>query len=137
MPDICFYFQVHQPYHLRHYRVFDIGTGTGYFDDEANRSILRRVADKCYIPANRLLAEAIRGSHGRFRVAMSLSGVLTGRNILPQPERPPGPGGVPGPGLAARGDAGAAFRPPADRLPQYRAHLQRRDRAAGVPARLR
>ncbi|MEO6058070.1 MAG: glycoside hydrolase family 57 protein [Gemmatimonadales bacterium] len=76
MPDICFYFQVHQPYRLRHYRVFDIGTGTGYFDDEANRSILRRVADKCYIPANRLLAEAIRGSNGRFRIAMSLSGVL-------------------------------------------------------------
>jgi alpha-amylase len=76
MPDICFYFQVHQPYRLRRYRVFDIGTGTGYFDDEANRDILRRVADKCYIPTNRLLADAIRSSGGRFRVAMSLSGVV-------------------------------------------------------------
>src|SRR3990172_2096447 len=76
MPDICFYFQVHQPYRLRRYRVFDIGTGTRYFDDEANRGILRRVADKCYLPTNRLLTEAIRRSGGRFRVAMSLSGVL-------------------------------------------------------------
>ena len=76
MPDICFYFQVHQPYRLRRYRVFDIGTGTGYFDDDANRGILRRVADKCYLPATRLLAEAIRRSEGRFRVALSLSGVL-------------------------------------------------------------
>jgi alpha-amylase len=76
MPDICLYFQVHQPYRLRRYRVFDIGTGTGYFDDEANRGILRRVADKCYLPANRLLADAIRRSDGRFRIAMSLSGVL-------------------------------------------------------------
>jgi alpha-amylase len=76
MPDICFYFQVHQPHRLRRYRVFDIGTGAGYFDDETNRSILRRVADKCYLPANRLLADAIRRSGGEFKVAMSLSGVL-------------------------------------------------------------
>jgi alpha-amylase len=76
MPDICFYFQVHQPYRLRRYRVFDIGTDASYFDDEANRGILRRVADKCYIPANRLLTEAIRRSGGGFRIAMSLSGVL-------------------------------------------------------------
>jgi len=76
MPDICFYFQVHQPYRLRRYRVFDIGTGAGYFDDAANRAILRRVADKCYLPTNRLLADAIRRSDGRFRIAMSLSGVL-------------------------------------------------------------
>jgi alpha-amylase len=76
MPDICFYFQVHQPYRLRRYRVFDIGTGAGYFDDQANRDILRRVADKCYLPTNRLLADAIRRSDGRFRIAMSLSGVL-------------------------------------------------------------
>ena len=76
MPDICFYFQVHQPYRLRRYRVFDIGSDTTYFDDEANRTILRRVADKCYIPANRLLTDAIRQSEGRFRIAMSLSGVL-------------------------------------------------------------
>ncbi len=76
MPDICFYFQVHQPYRLRPFKVFDIGTAAGYFDDDANRAILRRVADKCYLPSNRLLAEAIRRSDGRFRVAMSLSGVL-------------------------------------------------------------
>jgi alpha-amylase len=76
MPDICFYFQVHQPYRLRPYRVFDIGSGAGYFDDQGNRNIIRRVADKCYIPANRVLADAIRRSGGRFRVAMSLSGVV-------------------------------------------------------------
>jgi alpha-amylase len=76
MPDICFYFQVHQPYRLRRYRVFDIGSGTSYFDEHTNRAILRRVADKCYLPATRLLTDAIRRSDGRFRVALSLSGVL-------------------------------------------------------------
>ena len=76
MPEICFYFQVHQPYRLRRYRVFDVGSETSYFDDDANRQILRRVAEKCFIPTNLLLAEAIRQSGGQFRIAMSLSGVL-------------------------------------------------------------
>jgi alpha-amylase len=76
MPDLCLYCQVHQPYRLRRYRVFDIGTDAEYFDHDSNRSILRRVSDKCYLPTNRLLTEAIERSGGRFRLAMSLSGVL-------------------------------------------------------------
>ena len=76
MPDICLYAQVHQPYRLRHFRLFDIGTGAGYFDDELNRNIVRRVADKCYVPANRLLTELIRRGEGEFRLALSLTGTL-------------------------------------------------------------
>jgi alpha-amylase len=76
MPDICLYAQVHQPWRLRRYRVFDIGSDEAYFDDELNARLLRRVAEKCYLPANRLLAEQIRASDGRFRLALSLSGTL-------------------------------------------------------------
>lgn len=76
MTDICIYAQVHQPFRLRQYRLFDIGTDTEYFDDESNRRLLRRVADKCYLPANRLLTDLIRNSGGRFKVALSLSGSL-------------------------------------------------------------
>jgi alpha-amylase len=76
MPELCLYCQVHQPYRLGRYRVFDIGTGAGYFDGDANRAILRRVADQCYLPANRLLREMIERSDGRFRLALSLSGTL-------------------------------------------------------------
>ena len=76
MPDVCLYFEVHQPYRLRRFRVFDIGGGQDPFADEENRRILRRVADKCYGPANALLADLIRRSDGRFRLALSLSGVL-------------------------------------------------------------
>src|SRR5262245_37301917 len=70
------YCQVHQPFRLRHFRLFDIGTGAPYFDDHTNRTILRRVADKCYLPANRLFKEAIERSGGQFKIALSLSGVL-------------------------------------------------------------
>jgi alpha-amylase len=76
MPNLCLYLQVHQPHRLGRYRVFDIGTGSEYFDAATNRQILRRVAEKCYLPANRLLARLIRSSGGRFRIAMSLSGVV-------------------------------------------------------------
>ena len=76
MPDVCLYMQVHQPYRLRRYRVFDIDTDTPYWDAATNRGILRRVADRCYIPANALLADQIRRSNGAFRVAMSCTGVL-------------------------------------------------------------
>ncbi len=74
--EICLYAQVHQPYRLRRFRVFDIGTGAGHFDAQQNRDILRRVAEKCYIPTNRLLADLIRKSDGRFNLALSLSGVV-------------------------------------------------------------
>jgi alpha-amylase len=76
MPDICLYAQVHQPWRLRRYRVFDIGSSDEYFDDELNRRLVQRVAEKCYLPANRLLADLIRASNGRFRMALSLSGTL-------------------------------------------------------------
>jgi len=76
MPPICLYAQVHQPYRLRRYRLFDIGSGAAYFDDETNARILRRVADKCYLPTNRLLAEMIRRGEGGFKLALSLTGTL-------------------------------------------------------------
>jgi alpha-amylase len=71
MPEVCFYFQVHQPYRLRRFRVFDIGEERDPFADEENRRILERVAEKCYRPANALLAELIRRSEGCFRLALS------------------------------------------------------------------
>ncbi len=74
MASVCFYFQVHQPFRLRRYSVFD--SVPAYFDDAQNAEILRKVADRCYLPANRCIAELIKMHEGRFRVAYSLSGVV-------------------------------------------------------------
>jgi alpha-amylase len=74
MPSVCFYFQVHQPLRLRHYTVFD--SDHRYFDDFKNASICRKVANKCYLPANRLILDIIRRFEGRFKVAYSITGVL-------------------------------------------------------------
>ncbi len=74
MPSVCFYFQVHQPLRLRHYTVFD--NDVHYFDDYKNTSICRKVANKCYLPANRLLLDIIRRSEGQFKISYSITGVL-------------------------------------------------------------
>ena len=72
--SICLYFQVHQPTRLRLYRFFDIGKDSHYYDDFANRTILRRVAQKCYLPMNQLMLELISKHKGKFKIAYSISG---------------------------------------------------------------
>ena len=84
MPAVCFYFQVHQPFRIRHYTVFD--EDTRYFDDHKNQFICRKVANKCYLPANRLILKLIEKHKGRFRVAYSLTGVLIEQLCLYAPE---------------------------------------------------
>ncbi len=74
MASVCFYFQVHQPHRLRRYSVFD--TERDYFDGFRNRQICRKVVEKCYLPANRLMLDLIRENEGRFRIAYSLTGVV-------------------------------------------------------------
>jgi len=70
------YFQVHQPWRLRKYNVFDIGRKHDYIDEDENKKVLQRVAKKCYLPANSILLDLIKKHKGRFSVAFSLTGVL-------------------------------------------------------------
>jgi len=73
---ICFYFQVHQPFRLKRYRFFDLGHDHYYYDDFTNESIMRKVADKCYLPANDVIMELILKNKGKFKVAFSLTGLV-------------------------------------------------------------
>ncbi|MBQ5827635.1 MAG: glycoside hydrolase family 57 protein [Bacteroidales bacterium] len=72
--SLCLYFQVHQPDRLRLYRFFDIGNDSQYFDEFANRTILKRIAQRCYLPMNELLYELIEKHGKNFKVAFSISG---------------------------------------------------------------
>ncbi len=74
MRSVCFYFQVHQPYRLKTYRFFDIGKDHYYFDDFQNRSLARRIADKCYLPANQIMLDLIKKYDGKFKISYSISG---------------------------------------------------------------
>ncbi|MEM3516993.1 MAG: alpha-amylase [Candidatus Bathyarchaeia archaeon] len=86
MPDICFCFEAHQPYRLNSNFDKDLVKNKSieelfniYFDNEWNKRILRRVCEKCYIPATELILENIdkfKREKKRFKVAFSFSGVL-------------------------------------------------------------
>ena len=80
MASVCFYFQVHQPFRIKRYRIFDIGHDRDYFTDDVNERInnektLKKVAGKCYLPANAVLLELLE-KHPQFRASFSLSGVF-------------------------------------------------------------
>ena len=74
MASVVFYFQVHQPFRLRRYTIFD--SDTNYFDDYRNEEICRKVSDKSYLRTNRLILDLIRRHDGRFRVSYSLTGTI-------------------------------------------------------------
>lgn len=84
MASVCFYFQVHQPFRLRKYTIFD--DGEDYFDDENNAQVCRKVAQKCYLPANDLIMRSIEKHQGRFRVSYSITGVLLEQLAMYAPE---------------------------------------------------
>lgn len=79
MPSICFYFQVHQPYRIKKYSVFDIGNDHNYFEDggssdKNNEVIMKKIAQKCYLPTNRVLFDLIH-RYPEFKISFSFSGI--------------------------------------------------------------
>lgn len=77
MRSVCFYFEVHQPYRLKWFWPDNPSVGFDrYFDEDVNREIFRKVAEKCYLPANRTLLELIDNSDSKPRFSMSLTGTL-------------------------------------------------------------
>ena len=90
MKSLCFYFQVHQPYRVKQFRVFDIGNDAEYFNHRGtgnlnNREVVQKVAAKSYVPATRLLLELLK-RHPGFRVSFSFSGVALEQLELYAPE---------------------------------------------------
>lgn len=83
---ICLYFQVHQPFRLKRYRFFNLGNDHYYYDDYTNESILRKVANRCYLPANNLILDLIRKHKGKFKVTFSITGLAINQFRLYAPE---------------------------------------------------
>jgi alpha-amylase len=78
VPSVCFYFQVHQPFRIKRYSVFDVGRDHNYFDDEnlkekGTRAVIEKVARKCYLPTNEILLDLIR-HYPEFKISYSFSG---------------------------------------------------------------
>ncbi|MCH9022185.1 MAG: polysaccharide deacetylase family protein [Planctomycetes bacterium] len=84
MASVCFYFQVHQPFRIRRYSIFD--HDSDYFDENNNSQICRKVAHKCYLPANRLMLDLINRYDGRFKVSYSITGCILDQLEMYAPE---------------------------------------------------
>jgi alpha-amylase len=77
---IVLYMHVHQPFRLRHYTVFDAGELHDYFTSpdatpENNQAVLRKVAEKSYLPTNRKLLELLH-RHPEFKLSLSITGTV-------------------------------------------------------------
>ena len=77
---IVLYMHVHQPYRIRHYTIFDAGRDHAYFDAHYdnrtnNERIIHKVAEKSYIPTNRLLLKLLHQYPG-FKISLSITGTL-------------------------------------------------------------
>ena len=93
MKAICFYFQIHQPFRLKHYRFFDIGNDHYYYDDFADDDIITRIAQRSYLPANEVLleywkrpgkwadAKKVEARFKRFRA--KIAGAMKGAKVNP------------------------------------------------------
>lgn len=77
---IVLYLHVHQPYRIRHYTALEPGNVHDYFNAQGdtqtnNEQILRKVAEKSYLPTNRCLLR-IMEKHPEFKVSLSITGLV-------------------------------------------------------------
>lgn len=78
MPKVCLYFQLHQPYRLRDFNVFEIGKTGQYFSTQepnGNKAIFQKVAQKSYVPMLSLLLKLTK-KFPDFVFALSCSGIF-------------------------------------------------------------
>ncbi len=77
---IVLYLHVHQPYRIRHYTVFDSGNDHNYFDaaydaPTSNERILKKVAEKSYLPTNARLLKLLQENQ-EFKLSLSITGTV-------------------------------------------------------------
>ena len=86
MKNICLYFQIHQPFRLKQYRFFEIGNDHYYFDDYENKRIMRKVAQRSYLPMNELFLKLAKKYKDQFKVSFSITGMALEQFELYAPE---------------------------------------------------
>ena len=77
---IVLYLHVHQPYRVRHYTIFDTAVNHDYFDaafddQESNERILKKVAEKSYLPTNARLLQLLN-DNPQFKLSLSITGTV-------------------------------------------------------------
>jgi len=86
MKKIALCFNIHQPFRLKRYRFFDLGSDHYYYDDYSNEYNMRRLADQTILPGNKILSDLIAAHKDRFRVSFSISGTALDQFELYAPD---------------------------------------------------
>lgn len=78
--SICLYMHVHQPFRVRPYSIFEVGTNHDYFAADSgasynNRNIVDKVSEKSYLPTNAVLRGLLE-ENPDFKLSLSITGVL-------------------------------------------------------------
>lgn len=78
--SLVIYLHAHQPYRVRPYSIFDVGSTHDYFDDNQaretnNRFIIEKVSHKSYLPTNNMLVHLLE-KHPDFKLSLSITGTL-------------------------------------------------------------
>lgn len=74
MPALCLCYEVHEPYRLRRYTVFDMGQNSIYENDDQNCNALLHTARVCYLPMNDLLLKLCKRMGSAFKITICISG---------------------------------------------------------------
>lgn len=74
MDTFSLVFKVHQLFHLRSYRFFDIGQRHDYYDDYRNKYVLKRFSERSYYQANQLMQKLCDRYGEKFKLSFVFSG---------------------------------------------------------------
>lgn len=74
MPSVSLSLKVHIPYRLKKFMPGVNDANNNWFDQQACKEAVDRLADACYLPANRIIYQLIKEQAGRFKIAFSFSG---------------------------------------------------------------
>ncbi len=78
MAKICLYLQLHQPYRLDGFSLFELDQSSDFFGQKShdlNRQVFRKVAQKSYLPMLKLLGQLVK-KYPDFVFALSCSGTF-------------------------------------------------------------
>lgn len=74
MSSVCLYFRVHIPYRLKLFPKRTVADAGSLFDLAANQLVINKLADECYLPANKIIQQLIKLNKGKFGITFSISG---------------------------------------------------------------
>jgi alpha-amylase len=85
MKDICLYFQIHHPFHLKTFRFFDVGESKSWYDDLRNEKEIREAVTNYYLPTNNFLLKLIQQTKDKLKITFHISGTSLDQFLIYAP----------------------------------------------------